>query len=148
MSRSNRYVVTYNSWIVSDYALALRLLVEHKSRKNEPVDKKLIRRWFQVARWSNRLSLLLPPERPRALSELAFTYAYLNKLKKSLKLVDMSCRKGTAMKSEYELAKSNFAKGLFSKQQGAVDGEVQMALARETIDRIEQSTTSGTSRAQ
>ena len=52
------------------------------------------------------------------------------------------------MKAEYELAKSNYAKGLVFQRQGMIDGETQMALARETIDRIEQSTAPSSSRAQ
>ena len=90
ISRENRYVVTYNSWIVSDYAYALRLLIEAKENDGERIEKTLVRRWFQVARWANRLSLLLPPERPRALRELAWTYAHSKKLAKSSKLFKLS----------------------------------------------------------
>jgi eukaryotic-like serine/threonine-protein kinase len=143
ISRENRYLVTYNSWIVSDYAYALRLLIEAKEKYGEKIEKKLIRRWFQVARWANRLSLLLPPERPRALRELAWTYAYRNRLATSSKLLKLSCRKAEEMNAKYEWAKSQYAIGLIAKRQRIDNSEKIISDAEKRVHAIESLTNLG-----
>ena len=108
-----------------------------RENDGERIEKTLVRRWFQVARWANRLSLLLPPERPRALRELAWTYAHSKKLAKSSKLLKLSCRKAEAMNAEYELAKSQYAMGLIARRQRIDSAEKIFAEAEKRVREIE-----------
>ncbi len=137
LSRDNRYIVTYNSWIVSDYAMSLRLWIEAQLHQGLQVDKRLLRRWYQVARWANRLSWILPPERPRALRELAYTYAHRGQLAKGYALMVRSCESAKKMKAEYEYAKSLMGMGIIGKSLHNPQADEYMATARAQIETIE-----------
>jgi tetratricopeptide (TPR) repeat protein len=92
---------------------------------------------MRVAKWANRLSGLLPPERPHALRELSLAYAHRGQVKKAWKLAAESCRKATSLKARYEYAKSLLVLGKLGKQLGHPEAAEQIQQALQSIQRIE-----------
>jgi tetratricopeptide (TPR) repeat protein len=136
-SWANSYLVTYNSWVLTDYAAALRLHA-HALKSSDPKMEGIVRRrWHKIATWANYVSLALPPERPRALRELALVCESRGQIKKAWKLADKSCRKAQETRSEYEYAKSLLVQGLTGKKLGRPEAEEQILKAQRDIARLE-----------
>ena len=100
-------------------------------------EQAIRRRWFQIARWANYVSWVLPPERPRALRQLALAYASRGQLTKAWKLAGKSCQKAQESKSEYEHAKSLSVLGDIAKKLGRQEADDQILESRQAILRLE-----------
>ncbi|MBL8818571.1 MAG: protein kinase [Planctomyces sp.] len=142
ISWKNSYIVTYNSWVLSDYAMALRLHFESDNASgaegNGEAERAVQRRqWMRIAKWANRLSLVLPPERPRALRELALAYADHGNLKKAWKLANQSCRKAEETKAAYEYAKSLLVTGQVGLKLDRPESQQQIQQALTQLSQIE-----------
>lgn len=137
ISWANSYLVTYNSWVLTDYVAALRLHSQTAKPSDQKMERFIRRRWHQIARWASYVSLVLPPERPRALRELALVYESRGQIKKAWKLAGKSCRKAQETKSEYEFAKSLLVLGLTGKKLGHPEAEDQILNAQRDIAKLE-----------
>jgi hypothetical protein len=138
-SRSNMHLVAYNSWVLSDYVSCLRACLNSATLRESHAGNGLVRRWYKMARWSNRLSWLLPPERPRALRELALVYEHRGRLQKAWKLAARSCRVAEGQKARYEYAQSMLVRGRLGRRLGRPEAADQIASAEAEIARIEAS---------
>jgi serine/threonine protein kinase/tetratricopeptide (TPR) repeat protein len=136
-SWANSYLVTYNSWVLTDYVAALRLHARALKSSDPKMEGIVRRRWHKIATWANYVSLALPPERPRALRELALVCESRGQIKKAWKLADKSCRKAQETRSEYEYAKSLLVQGLTGKKLGRPEAEEQILKAQRDIARLE-----------
>ena len=136
ISWSNSYLVTYNSWVLSDYAAALRLHAQTVKQVDPEKESSIPRRWHKIARWANYVSWVLPPERPRALRELALAHMAQGHLKKAWKLANKSCLKAQETKSAYEYAKSLLVLGETAKKLGRPEADDQIRNAQRDIDRL------------
>ena len=137
ISWANSYLVTYNSWVLSDYVAALRTHAEAVEKGTPEKQGAIRRRWYKIARWANIVSLVLPPERPRALRELALVHLARGQLKKAWKLAEKSCRSAQATKSEYEYAKSLLVMGQIAKKLGRPEADDQIFNAQRELTRLE-----------
>lgn len=135
--RSNLYVVTFNSNVLCQLVTALRLHAEALESRDPDHAKRVWRRTSKMAKWSNRLSWFLPPERPHALRELSLAYAHSGHIKKALKLAAKSCQKAAAMKAKFEYAKSLLVQGKLAKQLGRPEADDQIREATDAIQQIE-----------
>ena len=133
----NNYIVTLNTNVLSELATALRLHAEALSDRDPRNAAKVWRRFTKMARWANRLSRLLPPERPHALRELSLAYAHRGRVNQAWKLAAESCRKATALKAKYEYAKSLLVLGQLAKQLGRPEADEQIREATISIRQIE-----------
>jgi tetratricopeptide (TPR) repeat protein len=136
ISRSNSYLVAFNSSVLTDLVAALRVHTRVQEARGV-ADPLIVRRWVQLARWANGLSWILPPERPAALRELALVYEHRGRFKKAWKLAAKSCRIAEQQKARYEYAQSLLVQGRLAKQLGRPGADDQMRDARAEIDRIE-----------
>jgi tetratricopeptide (TPR) repeat protein len=132
-SRTNMHVVAYNSWVLTDYVSCLRACVLQQGR----VDDRLVRRWRRMAVWADRLSWLLPPERPRAVRELSLVHEHLGNRRKAWSLATKSCRVAEGQKAQYEYAQSLLVCGRLGFQLGRPEAANQIAQAEAEIARIE-----------
>jgi eukaryotic-like serine/threonine-protein kinase len=137
ISWTNSYLVTYNSWVLSDYAAALRIHAQAVKQHAPEKEAAIRRRWYQIARWANYVSLVLPPERPRALRELALVHLDRGHLKKAWKLAEKSCGLAQATKSGYEYVKSLMVMGQVAKKLGRPEADEQILFAQREITRLE-----------
>lgn len=133
----NIYVVTFNSNVLCQLVTTLRLHAEALESKSAPEATKIRSRFFKMAKWANRLSWFLPPERPHALRELSLAHAHRGQIQKAWKLATKSCEKAQAMKAKYEYAQSLLVQGNLAKQLGKPEAEQQIREASETIEQIE-----------
>ena len=136
IARTNTYVVTFNSWVLTDFVMALRVHAEAGESQKTPEYKSHCRRWRKLSRWAVRLSRFLPTERPAALRESSLVYASRGRFKKAWKLAGKSCRIAEKQNAQYQYAKSLLVQGQMAKQlgQGGADEQIREALA-EITDR-------------
>ena len=92
-----------------------------------------------MARWAYLLSCFLPPERPRALRELALLHEHLGHFKKAWKLAATSCSVAERQKAKYEYAQSMLVRGQLGRRLGRPEAADQIAEAETDIARIEAS---------
>ena len=90
-----------------------------------------------MSKWADRLSWFLPPERPRALRELALVYADRGRLKKAWSLAAKSCTVAEGQKAKYEHAQSLLVQGELAKRLGRPEAGEQLLNAQAELDRIE-----------
>jgi serine/threonine protein kinase/tetratricopeptide (TPR) repeat protein len=134
---SNLYIVTFNSNVLCQLVTALRLRAEALESKGSAEADGVRRRANKMAKWTNRLSWFLPPERPHALRELSLAYAHSGKTKTAWRLAAKSCQKAEAMKARYEYAKSLLVQGQLAKQLGRPEADSQIQQATAMIQQIE-----------
>ena len=133
----SRYIVTMNTNVLCELATALRRHAEALDDRDPRNAAMVWRRFTKIARWANRLSWLLPPERPHALRELSLAYAHEGQVKKAWRIAGESCRKATALKARYEYAKSLLVLGKLAKQLGRPEADGQIQEATVSIRQIE-----------
>lgn len=133
----NRYIVAFNTWVLTELVSALRRHADAIASSDPLASGLARRRWARLARWANRLSWFLPPERPRALRELALVYEHHGRIRKAWRLASQSCRIAEEQKARYEYAQSLLVRGRLAGQLGRPEAGKQVRSAREEIDRIE-----------
>jgi len=138
-SSKNQLLVTFNSWVLTDYVACLRASVNAPDVRQADADKRLIQKWYKMARWAYRLSMIIVPERPHALRELALANEHRGRLHKAWKLAAKSCRVAEGQKAKYEYAQSLLVCGRLARRLGRPEGADQIAAAEAEISRIEES---------
>lgn len=141
ISRRNTYIVVYDSWVLNDLVMALRLNAETTEVRDPEAAQPIHKRWQKCAKWANRLSWFLPPERPRALRELSLVYEYNGRIKKAWKLAAKSCRIAEGQKAKYEHAQSLLVQGRLAKKLSKCEADDQIRTAEAEIARIEATVT-------
>ena len=135
----NLYIVSLNSNVLCQLVTTLRLHAESLDAQGSKEATKVWRRFVKMAKWANRLSWFLPPERAHALRELSLAYAHQGRIKKAWNLAALSCKKAEALKAKYEYAKSLLVLGQLAKKLGRPEADDQIHQAQTEIVRIEKS---------
>lgn len=130
------YLVSFNSNVPNEAAAAHRLHVHHLESSGAD-SRRACRRWMRMAKWANRVSWLISPERPYALRELSLAYEHRGRIRKAWKLARKSVAVAEKQKAKYELAQSLLVQGRLGKQLGYLEAEQQMRDGQAEIDRIE-----------
>jgi tetratricopeptide (TPR) repeat protein len=135
LCRDMVYVVNMNSSVLTDLVTALR---QHTLTLPPGDERKRTRKqWHTMARWADRLSWFLPPERPRALREMALVHADRGRVRKAWKLAAKSCQVADGQKAKYEHALSLKVQGELGKRLGRPEADEQLRTSQAGIDRIE-----------
>jgi tetratricopeptide (TPR) repeat protein len=135
----NIYFAALNSCVLNELVSALRLHAESTEVTGVAESTAVRKRQFKMAKWANRLSWFLPPERPHALRELSLAYAHRGRIKKAWNLAALSCKKAEALKAKYEYAQSLLVLGQLGKQLSRSEANDQIQQAQSEIARIEKS---------
>ena len=135
--RTNTYVVTFISSVLTDFVTALRLHAEATEGRDPVGAAATRRRWANLARWADRLSRFLPTERPHALREMALVHGYRGRHKKAWKLAAKSCRVAEQQKALYAHAQSLLVQGRMAQILGYPEAAEQIRTAEAEVARIE-----------
>jgi hypothetical protein len=120
-----------------ELAAALRRHAEQLRSTDRAESDHLRRRAYRLARWSVRITRIVPAAYPFALRELSTHLAERGKLAKALRIADTSCAVALGQKAKYEHARSLLARAKIARQLALPEADEQIRTAEATIDFLE-----------